>query len=69
MKVINITGKLQDSYHGCGFAEGKIVNNELISFRYLSNDDLVDTDEILGMLSCYQFCYENERINKEYENV
>lgn len=69
MKVINIPDNLRYSYHGCGLVAGKILNGGLISFRYLYEGDIVDKSEVLGMLSCYQFCYDDDRINKEYENV
>ena len=69
MKTINIPEKLSNAYHGCGYAAGIIVNDELISFRYLEDNNIVYQNEILGMLSCYQFCYDDERIIKEYENV
>ena len=69
MKVITIPTNLEGQYHGCGLAAGKIVDGKLISFRYLTYNDNIDADEELGMLSCYQFCYDDERVNKEYENV
>lgn len=69
MKVITIPETLHPIYKGFGLAAGKIVDGKLISFRYLTYNDNIDADEELGMLSCYQFCYDDERVNKEYENV